>query len=352
MVQRLLLASCFTAALLLTCGAHDASARGPKGPGGPSGGHNGARPSGGMQGQNRSLGQSDAKKKKKPSGGAQKNSKFDPNQFKPHNGSKNSNNRSGKQGSSKLGGLDSGKFNPQQFQASARAENEKWQPGQDALRVEEQGRRQNQSQNHDQNPARDLQHAGKPFTADWYAAHPNAWQQANPHADAWAVTSAAGVAAWLGWASQPTYGTSNTVVYQQAPVEETETNYAYDNSTDTTSDGTTADDTDSAASDWLTIGVYSILAKSGENTSRLLQLACNRQGDLRGVEYDSISGESQNLTGRIDQSTQIATWQLDSNPQTTFRANLSSLTNSTGTIEVSQQGTTTQWRIARQENGG
>ena len=82
-----------------------------------------------------------------------------------------------------------------------------------------------------------------------------------------------------------------------------------------------------------------------------MQLSCNRQGDLRGVEYDSITGESENLSGRIDQSTQIAEWQLDSNSQITFRANLSDLTQATGTIAVTQHGSTQQWRIARQESG-
>ena len=59
---------------------------------------------------------------------------------------------------------------------------------------------------------------------------------------------------------------------------------------------------------------------SGEPTSRYLQLAVNRQGELRGVYYDEISGSSQNLSGQIDQSTQRATWSLDSNQETTFRA--------------------------------
>jgi hypothetical protein len=340
MGQPLLRSVCLTVAILLVGGSSDCFGRGPGGPGGAPGG---ARSSGNKGSRDRNHAQPDTKKRKtqKPASAQNHGS----NGLKSTGGLNATKKIDAKPGNFKADQFKTDQFNPQQLQTRNFADQQNWQPGQKNQLADGQVRRPNQ------NPARDLQHAGKPFTADWYTAHPNAWQQAHPHADAWAVTSAAGVAAWLGWASQPTYGTSNTVVYQQAPVEETETNYAYDNSTDTTSDGTTADDTDSAASDWLTIGVYSILAKSGENTSRLLQLACNRQGDLRGVEYDSISGESQNLTGRIDQPTQIATWQLDSNPQTTFRANLSSLTNSTGTVEVSQQGTTTQWRIARQENG-
>jgi hypothetical protein len=82
----------------------------------------------------------------------------------------------------------------------------------------------------------------------------------------------------------------------------------------------------------------------------MLQLAVNRQGELRGVYYDSITATSQNLSGRIDQSTQLAQWSLDSNPQITFRANLSQLTQPTGSIEVIQPAGAQQWRITRQEN--
>ena len=74
-----------------------------------------------------------------------------------------------------------------------------------------------------QNKRSSFKNGAQPFTAEWYADHPAAWQYTHPHADAWAVASAAGVAAWLGWANQPVYGTSSTVVYQEVPAEESDT---------------------------------------------------------------------------------------------------------------------------------
>ena len=112
-----------------------------------------------------------------------------------------------------------------------------------------------------------------------------------------------------------------------------------------------SDDTESTQNDgdWLALGVYSVLSSSGEPTSRLMQLAANRQGELRGVYYDSISNNSQNLSGRIDQATQVAQWSIDSNSQVSFSATLAQLTQPTGTIQVDQPGGKQQWRVARQE---
>lgn len=301
---------CLIAATLLVCASSNSYGRGPGGPGG--GGPGGGRTGGGAgaRGQDRS----------KPDADKKDSSKFKTNGLKTNDGPNTAKKLDGKPGNFK-----NGEFSPQQFQTREHPGQQNWQPG------------NNKFQQTPQNAFHDLKNGPQPFSADWYAAHPNAWQSTHQHADAWAAASAAGVAAWLGGGAQPTYTTSNTVVYQQATAEE--------------SDSTDDADTSADNTEWLSIGVYSVLAKSGEPTSRLLQLSCNRQSELRGVEYDSTTGDSQNLSGRIDQSTQIAEWQLDSNTLITFRANLSDLTQATGTIEVTQHGSTQQWRIARQESG-
>jgi hypothetical protein len=201
-----------------------------------------------------------------------------------------------------------------------------------------------------QNAVSHFQNGPQPFTAEWYADHPAAWQSTHPHADAWAAATATGVAAWLGWAAYPANdgdGTYNTtVVYEQAPAEETEAEPAADDEVLADQAAISQED----ANDWLALGVYSVLSNSGEPAARLLQLSVNRQGELRGVYYDTISNNSQNLSGQIDQSTQVAQWSIDSNAQTTFRANLSQLTQPNGAIQVNQPGGGQQWRIARQQD--
>ncbi len=294
------------AVVMLVCGANSSYGRGPGG-GGGRGGNAGGRAGGGGGNRGLDLSKRDVKKNDGPNLNAIN-----------ANGGLN-------ETAKKFQGAP-GKFSIQDGSAQ-----QNWKT------------RNGEFQQKGQSAFQDFNNGPQPITAEWYADHPAAWQSTHPHADAWAVASAAGVAAWLGWAAQPAYGTSNTVVYQEAPAEETDSSEdAYSNQSESTQDDT----------EWLALGVYSVLSNTGEPTSRLLQLTVNRQGDLRGVYYDSITATSQNLSGRIDQSTQLAQWSLDSNPQISFRANLNQLTQPTGTIEVTQPAGNQQWRIARQENNG
>ena len=210
--------------------------------------------------------------------------------------------------------------------------------------------RDGQLQQSAQNAVNDVKNGPQPFTAQWYADHPAAWQSTHPHADAWAAATATGVAAWLGWAaydanSSGTYY-NTTVVYEQPPAEETEKEPAADEQVLANQMANSQND----AGEWLALGVYSVGSSSGEPTSRQLQLAVNRQGDLRGVYYDAISNTSQNLSGHIDQATQVARWSLDSNQHVSFSTNLNELTQPAGTIEVTQPAGQQQWRIARQQS--
>ncbi|MGD9636051.1 MAG: hypothetical protein AB7U97_22410, partial [Pirellulales bacterium] len=59
---------------------------------------------------------------------------------------------------------------------------------------------------------------------------------------------------------------------------------------------------------------------------------------------------SQNLSGEVDQSTHVATWSPDSNRDVTFRANLSDLTQTKGTIEVTRPAGKQTWHVTRQQN--
>jgi len=229
----------------------------------------------------------------------------------------------------------------ERFQSLQQQAGQKWQS------------RDGQAQQNAQNALNDFKNGPQPFSAAWYADHPTAWQVTHPHADAWAAATATGVASWLGWAAYPAdngYDTyyNTTVVYEPAAIDET-------GGGSTAAEESVADESASPqddAGDWLTLGIYSVLSNSGEPTARLMQLATNRQGDLRGVYYDSLSNTSQNLSGRIDQTSQQAQWSIDSNPQAAFVAALSQLTQPTGTIQIMQSGSQQQWRIARQQNGG
>jgi hypothetical protein len=217
--------------------------------------------------------------------------------------------------------------------------------------------RTGEHQQNAQSAVQNFQQGAQPFTAEWYAQHPNAWQQTHPHADAWAAAATtAGVATWLGWAayesteddseSGDTYYNTN---YYETPTEDDTDETVEDTSTDEeASDDTAAEPEDVAAGDWLALGNYTVLNDGGLPTSRFLQLSVDRQGNLRGTYYDGISNTSQNLRGHVEQSTQQAQWRLDSNPQVVFRTNLADLTELNGSIQLNYpSGQQETWRITR-----
>jgi hypothetical protein len=319
----MLRAALFAAIVALVFGSNLSFGRGPGGHGGNPGGRAGA----GRGDRGPDFPKPDLKKKGDgPNFGANGGLGAAAQNF-----SGTAQNLQGAQGKLRNAAGDAGQFQSLQQQAG-----QKWQS------------RDGQFQQNAQNALSDFKNGPQPFTAAWYADHPTAWQATHPHADAWAVASVAGVTAWLGWAAYPAdtgYTTyNNTVVYEQAPAYQDTVD-----SGDAAADQSASTQAD-AAGDWLTLGIYSVLSNTGEPTSRLLQLATNRGGELRGVYYDSISNTSENLSGRIDQATQQAQWSIDSNPQITFVAALSQLTQPTGTIQVTQPGGQQQWRIARKQN--
>jgi hypothetical protein len=201
-----------------------------------------------------------------------------------------------------------------------------WQP--QGLRGNVRGGQGNQQHNHSHWFVQ-LGGGPAPFTIGWYEHHPHAWHWHHDHDnDAWKVVTAAGVLGWLGW-GQPV---QSYVVYDPVPrhVELFDVN---------------------AAGPWMTLGVYSLLTGPSESGTRILQLAINQQGYLRGSYYDMVTDETYNVRGRVDRASQFAQWHIDTNRQLTFYTPLSQLTQSQGFVNVRLQGGTQQWQLLRMDYG-
>ena len=180
----------------------------------------------------------------------------------------------------------------------------------------------------------------EPFSAQWYSHHPHAWHYRHRHdRDAWEVATAAGVLAWLGWHVHPHH---TTVIYEPVPVE---TIYV-EGQPPVVGDP-------SAPGEWMTLGVYSLVTGSGDSGTRMLELAVDKQGRVRGNYYDMVTNASHTVTGRIDQATQHVQWSLDTNKQLTFFAPLSQLTQPQGVVNVRfPGGQREEWQVTRLESAG
>ncbi len=153
----------------------------------------------------------------------------------------------------------------------------------------------------------------RPFTAPWYAAHPNAWNYTHPHADAWAVATIGRATAWLGWGGS--YYTSDT---------------------DGSTDDSTGDSTDGTQNEaeFLSLGVFGLAAPGTQDASALVQLAVNHQGELRGNYYDILTGQEQPITGSVSKQTQLASFKVAGSDGITFESSLVSLTQPSGTLTM------------------
>lgn len=183
------------------------------------------------------------------------------------------------------------------------------------------------------------------FTPQWYAQHPNAWQATHPHADAWAVATAASLTAWVGSAA---YSGTDTIVVESSTTEEGTT--TDETTTDeTTTTGTTT--TNSVATDpteWLTIGVFALAQTGQTEPTTLIQLSVNKQGLLNGTYYDLVSDNGTPIAGQIDTTTERAAWTVGPNSKNVFTTTIETLTSETGPAKLNLPGGKTQdWNLIR-----
>jgi hypothetical protein len=171
------------------------------------------------------------------------------------------------------------------------------------------------------------QHAPEPFTAAWYAQHPNAWHLTHPHADAWAVASWAAVAGWVGAAGEPviynytSYTTTTPTVYEGAQAV-----YAEDAEEAVALAESGAQAEDPGEADWLPLGVFALVPPETGRSNAMLQLTLSKDGLIRGTYYDMLTNTSHDVRGSVDTQTQRAAWRIGNSESVVFETGLGNLT--------------------------
>lgn len=114
-----------------------------------------------------------------------------------------------------------------------------------------------------------------PFTPEWYARHPDAWQHPKPYAE-WRsapVPPAAVVSAFFG-----------------------------------TDGGANPNLTAMTATDWLPLGVFASPARGGGPPTTFQQLAVSKAGQLKGVMADVATNSVQPISGIADVLSGKVSW--------------------------------------------
>ena len=184
----------------------------------------------------------------------------------------------------------------------------------------------------------------QPFTAAWYAEHPNAWQYTHPYAEWWAIAGVAGLSSWLGYsiasASTATAGATTAAATTQPVAAET------------TSAETAADQAAAAPPadlEWLPLGVFASSPKGASQAHVYQQLAVSKQGELKGNYYDAISNAVQPITGSIDRETRKATWSIGTKGGATFETTLDALVETPSTVTMKSGSSSQEWELVQME---
>lgn len=188
----------------------------------------------------------------------------------------------------------------------------------------------------------------QPFSPSWYAQHPQAWQYAHPHADAFVAASATAVAAWLAVpvVAATSGGATTTTIIQESPSDETPTGKPAESvGNESVIDGTVD------SHQWMSLGAFSLSSPGQAQSTRMVQLAVAHDGTIRGSYYDLISDAAQELQGSVNKASQRVFWSVGAKSGITFEATLQTLTGREGSLTVRfPNGTEENWKIRQVRN--
>ncbi len=141
--------------------------------------------------------------------------------------------------------------------------------------------------------------------------------------------------AYCGCGSEPTtYDYGDTVVYQDGqvyyggqPVASTEQYYQQ-------AAEIAAARAQTENEEWMPLGVFGVIAPGQANPDKLLQLAVNKAGVIRGNLQDTLTDNVVQLHGAVEKETQRVAFSLASNPAAIVECGLWNLTQDSLTVLV------------------
>jgi hypothetical protein len=169
------------------------------------------------------------------------------------------------------------------------------------------------------------------FTPGWIGGYPGAWWPGKwaMWGTAWAVATWPYASAYCGCTGEPMYYDYGTnVAYEDGqvyvddqPVATAEEYYAQ-------ADQIADAGAEAANEDWMPLGVFAVIAEEGQTqTDKVLQLAVNRDGVIRGNYQDVMTDQVTPVTGSIDKAAQRVSMKLQGNDQLVVETGLYNLTN-------------------------
>lgn len=169
------------------------------------------------------------------------------------------------------------------------------------------------------------------FGPGWYGSYPGAWWPGKwaVATTAWATAAWATAGAYCGCSGEGCYYDygenvtyqDDTVYYGEQPVASAE--QYYDQASQIAAGGETAQN-----EEWLPLGVFAVIAEPTQTqTDKVVQLALNREGVVRGNLHDFLADKVIPLTGAVDKKTQRVAMKIEGNDTVVVETGLYNLTN-------------------------
>ncbi|HEX7377335.1 MAG TPA: hypothetical protein VF278_09495 [Pirellulales bacterium] len=170
------------------------------------------------------------------------------------------------------------------------------------------------------------------YGGGWWGRYPGCW-----YPGGWALASTAwATAAWAtagsycgcGGASPVYYDYGNNVAYDDGTVYQDGQPIAsaeeyYDQAGQIAADGQSPEN-----EDWLPLGIFAVVANEDQTqTDKVVQLAVNTEGVIRGNYHDLLSDKVTPVTGAVDKDTQRVALRIEGNDQVIVETGLYNLTN-------------------------
>jgi hypothetical protein len=169
------------------------------------------------------------------------------------------------------------------------------------------------------------------YTPGWAARYPGAWWPGK-----WAVVGTAWTIATWPYASaycvtsgEPIYYDYGTNVYYEEGnvfVDDQQVGTAeeyYQEAEQIAEAGTEIEN-----EEWLPLGVFAVIAEEGQtHTDKVVQLAMNREGVIRGNFQDMLTDKVTPVVGAVDKETQRVSMKLEGNDSLIVETGLYNLTN-------------------------
>ncbi len=102
--------------------------------------------------------------------------------------------------------------------------------------------------------------------------------------------------------------------------------------------------------EWRSFGVWAMVQGEESQSNKMLQIAVNKDGVIRGNYYDALTETTLPIQGSVDKKTQRAAWTVGKNDKVVYETGIHNLTEEETQMLIHfGKDKTQQWKLVRLE---